>query len=132
MSVLKTYCGVHNILNQLKYDMPYKKCNRIPKWRQRYRTHPPMQERKWVQFHPSVGKIPWSRKWQPTPVFLLGESQAQRSLSGYVQKVTEQDKTKAIQHSIRNAVYTFLKTFKVGCFQSSLYPLVFFFSILQF
>ena len=21
-----------------------------------------------------VGKIPWRRKWQPTPVFLLGES----------------------------------------------------------
>ena len=21
-----------------------------------------------------AGKIPWSRKWQPTPVFLLGES----------------------------------------------------------
>ena len=26
---------------------------------------------------------PWKRKWQPTPVFLLGESHAQRSLVGY-------------------------------------------------
>ena len=25
-------------------------------------------------FDPWVGKIPWSRKWQPTPVFLPGES----------------------------------------------------------
>ena len=25
-------------------------------------------------FHPWVGKIPWGRKWQPTPVFLPGES----------------------------------------------------------
>ena len=25
-------------------------------------------------FNPWVGKIPWRRKWQPTPVFLLGES----------------------------------------------------------
>ena len=25
-------------------------------------------------FDPWVGKIPWRRKWQPTPVFLLGES----------------------------------------------------------
>ena len=25
-------------------------------------------------FHPWVGKIRWSRKWQPTPVFLPGES----------------------------------------------------------
>jgi len=30
-----------------------------------------------------VGKIPWRRKWQPTPVFLLGESHGQRSLVGY-------------------------------------------------
>ena len=26
------------------------------------------------RFDPSVGKIPWRRKWQPTPVFLPGES----------------------------------------------------------
>ena len=32
---------------------------------------------------PWVGKIPWSRKWQPTPVFLPGESHGQRSLAGY-------------------------------------------------
>ena len=30
-----------------------------------------------------VGKIPWSRKWQPTSVFLPGESHEQRSLVGY-------------------------------------------------
>ena len=28
-------------------------------------------------------KIPWSRKWQPTPVFLPGKSHGQRSLEGY-------------------------------------------------
>ena len=30
-----------------------------------------------------VGKIPWRRKWQPTPVFLPGESHGQKSLAGY-------------------------------------------------
>ena len=30
-----------------------------------------------------VGKIPWRRKWQPTPVFLPGKSHERRSLSGY-------------------------------------------------
>ena len=30
-----------------------------------------------------VRKILWSRKWQPTPVFLPGESHGQRSLAGY-------------------------------------------------
>ena len=34
-------------------------------------------------FEPWVGKIPWRRKWQPTPVFLLGKSHGQRSLVGY-------------------------------------------------
>ena len=32
---------------------------------------------------PWVGKIPWTRKWQPTPVFLPGKSHGQRSLVGY-------------------------------------------------
>ena len=31
----------------------------------------------------SFGKIPWSRKWQSTPVFLPGKSHGQRSLMGY-------------------------------------------------
>ena len=35
------------------------------------------------RFDPWVGKIPWSRKWQPTPVFLPGKSHGQRSLVGY-------------------------------------------------
>ena len=34
-------------------------------------------------FDPWVGKIPWRRQWQPTPVFLPGESHGQRSLAGY-------------------------------------------------
>ena len=34
-------------------------------------------------FDPWVGKIPWRRTWQPTPVFLPGESHGQRSLVGY-------------------------------------------------
>ena len=30
-----------------------------------------------------VGKIPWKRAWQHTPVFLPGEFYGQKSLSGY-------------------------------------------------
>ena len=29
------------------------------------------------------GKVPWRRKWQPSPVLLSGESHGQRSLVGY-------------------------------------------------
>ena len=34
-------------------------------------------------FDPWFGKIPWSREWQPTPLFLPGEFQGQRSLVDY-------------------------------------------------
>ena len=34
-------------------------------------------------FNPWVRKIPWRRKWLPTPVFLPGKSHRQRSLVGY-------------------------------------------------
>ena len=33
-------------------------------------------------FGPWVGKMPWRRAWQPTPVFLPGESHGQGSLAG--------------------------------------------------
>ena len=35
------------------------------------------------EFDPRVGEIPWRRAWQPTPVFLPGESPGQRSLVEY-------------------------------------------------
>ena len=46
---------------------------------------PPCQcrRRKRCRFDPWVGKIPWRRAWQPTPVFLPGESHGQRSPAGY-------------------------------------------------
>ena len=42
-----------------------------------YRRH------KRCEFDPWVRKIPWRRKWKPTPVFLPGESHGQRSLADY-------------------------------------------------
>ena len=41
---------------------------------------PAMQE---TQVQSLVGKIPWRREWQPTPVFLSGKSHEQRSLVDY-------------------------------------------------
>ena len=35
------------------------------------------------RFYPRVGKVPWSRKWQPTPVFWPGKFHGQRSLVGH-------------------------------------------------
>ena len=41
---------------------------------------PSMQE---TRIDPWVGTIPWRRTWQPTPVFLPGESHGWNSLGGY-------------------------------------------------
>ena len=44
---------------------------------------PAMQETQRHGFHAWVRKIPWRKKWQPIPVFLLGEFHGPRSLAGY-------------------------------------------------
>ena len=41
----------------------------------------PTMRETWVRSW--IGKIPWRRKWQPTPVFLPGKSHGLRSLVGY-------------------------------------------------
>ena len=58
-----------------------------------------------------VRKIPWRRKWQPTPVFLPGESHGQRSLVGYsLWGLKESDTTE--QLSAHTCILT--KKFPVG------------------
>ena len=49
----------------------------LPLWLREYRIC--LQCRR-LRFNPWVRKIPWRRKWQPTPVFLCGEFHGQRSL----------------------------------------------------
>ena len=47
-----------------------------------------------------VGKIPWRRAWQPTAVFLPGESHGQRSLVGYSPRGhKESDMTEVTEHA---------------------------------
>ena len=48
-------------------------------------TQPACQCRrcKRCRFNPWVGKIPWSRKWQPIPVLLPGKFHKQGSLEGH-------------------------------------------------
>ena len=47
--------------------------------------NPPAKCRRYRRpwFDPWVGKIPWRRKWQPTPVFFSQKSHGQRSMVGY-------------------------------------------------
>ena len=70
------------------WDFPGGFSGKEPAWQCR--------RRKRRGFHPSVGKIPWGRRWHLTPVFLPGESQGQRSRAAYIPwGCTELDTTEA-------------------------------------
>ena len=60
---------------------------------------PAIQETQETWVRSWVGKIPWKRAWQPTPVFFPGEAHGQRSLvvySPYGHK--ESDRTEVTEH----------------------------------
>ena len=66
---------------------------------QMVKTLPTMQKtRVWSE------KIPWRRKWQPTPGFLPEKSHGQRSLAGYIQSMGLQSWT----HRGNNKQSTFI------------------------
>ena len=54
------------------------------------------------EFDPWVRKIPWKKKWQPTPVFLSGEFHGQRSLVGYSLWGRKESNTTAHTHTREN------------------------------
>ena len=56
----------------------------LPRWHNGKKSA--CQSRRWCKrcgFNPCVGKILWSRKWQPAPVFLPGKFHGQRILVSY-------------------------------------------------
>ena len=64
-----------------------------------------MQETQQTWFDPWLGKIPWRRKWPPTPVFLPGKFHEQRSLVGYSpQGCKESDTTKRLSTDTKEDV----------------------------
>ena len=67
MSVLRSFCEIWVLSSSLLGKEPAYQCRRHRR----------------CGFDPWVWKIPWRRKWQPTPVFLPGKSHGQRSLAGY-------------------------------------------------
>ena len=57
--------------------------NRLPRWYSGKESACQCKRHKRCVFDPWVSKIPWRRKWQPTPVFFPGKFHGQRSLMGY-------------------------------------------------
>ena len=55
------------------------------------------------RFNPWVGKILWSRKWQPTSIFLPGKFHGQRSLTGYTSWGHKETGLSAHIHTERNS-----------------------------
>ena len=80
------------------------------------------------RFDPWVGKIAWRREWQPTPVFLPGESHGQKSLEGYSPGgCTELNMTEwlTLSHSMTRCILKkYFLIFSFGCAGSSLLSLV--------
>ena len=64
------------------------------------------------KFDPWVGKIPWSRKWQLTSVFLPGKFHGERSLAGYSPwGHKESDMTEQLNTHIATSVKNYWTTF---------------------
>ena len=56
---------------------------------------------------PGLGRFPWRREWQPTPVFLPGKSHGQKSLVGYSSwGCKELDRTEQLTQSTNSVVLT--------------------------
>ena len=78
--IVGSYCSI------LIYFVCY---GRLPRWNSGKKSTCQWRKSKRFGFETWVGKTPWSRKWQPTPVFLPGKFHGQRSLAATVERVTE-------------------------------------------
>ena len=56
---------------------------RLPRCLSGWRIHLKCRRHGRHGFDPWVGKSPWRRAWQPTPIYLPGEARGQRSLASY-------------------------------------------------
>ena len=63
-----------------------------------------------LRFNTWVRKIPWRRKWQPTLVFLPGESHGQRSLAGYSPKSRTMTKQSTASYERRSIFWISVNT----------------------
>ena len=88
----------------------FKKAKRIiglPGWLSGKKSACQCRECKRHGCDPWVGKIPWRRKWQLTPVFLPGEFHGQSSLAGYSPRGRkESDKTEGLSTHTHTHTHT--------------------------
>ena len=63
---------------------------------------------------PGLGRFPWSRKWQPTSVFLPGKSHRQRSYSPWGHKKSDTTQRMRVHAHTHTHTHTYTKTFYLG------------------
>ena len=80
---VSNHCSYRNQGNRALWRAIPKRLSELPKWHGGKESACQYRRHKRNRFVIWVGKIPWRRKWQSTPVFLHGKSHGQRSLAGY-------------------------------------------------
>ena len=65
---------------------------------------------------PGSGRFPWRKKWQPTPIFLPGESHGQWSLMGYSPwDCKESDMTEQLSTAQQGSTVYHRKAYSILC-----------------
>ena len=96
LQFLFTFCTLHDVCGS--HPITWRACQVAPV----VKNPPANAGDKRCGFNPWVGKIPWRRAWQPTPVFMSGESHGQKILVGYSPwGHKELDKTEVTWHTAR-------------------------------
>ena len=91
---------------------------RLPKWLSGKEFTCQCRRCRKCGFDPCVGKIPWKRTWQPTPVCVPGKSHRQRSLEGYspwgCKEPDTTEATKCVCERARTHTHTHTHTHTTG------------------
>ena len=93
------------LFRKYKFDFPQYRASQVVLVA---KNSPASEGDKRLGFHSWIGKIPWSRSWQPTPKFLPGKFHRQRSLVGSSSwGHKESDKTEGLNVTPGSTVCTF-------------------------
>ena len=90
----------------------------LPRWHSGKESACQCRRCKRCRSDPWVGKIPWRRKWQHTPLFMPGEFHGQRSLAGYSPwgcKELDTTEYTYTQNSVRNGLSWWLSGKESAC-----------------
>ena len=85
--------------------------------------NPPANGRSYT-FSPWVGKIPWGRKWQPTPVFSPIKFHGQRSLVGYSSRGCKKSDTIEHTHEPASPGASHFVNWNISSFAGNSYPML--------